>query len=71
MTFKLPYICKSGRNHFINLPNAYLGFVCSEDANQINHGLSQNTDKKPSQQTLRQSAINLAKQRRDRKNDGY
>ena len=65
MSFQLPYICKKGRNkRFVHLPDFYFNFVKSEDVSQIFHGLNDKKGKEPNDSQIRQSTINLAKQRR-------
>ena len=67
MSFTLPYISNGHRRHRIELPDFYLGFVSSEDLNQISHGLKDKTKNQPSVSRLRNSAIILAKHRRENK----
>lgn len=69
MSFILPYLCKGGRDRLIDLPDTYLNFVTAEDVNQIAHGLHQQSSSEPELRILRNSTIQLAKQRKDYKHD--
>lgn len=62
MSFNLTYTTLR-RCHLIRMPDFYLGFVSTEDLNQLHYGLSQKNQTEPNQQTIRQAAINLAKHR--------
>lgn len=68
MSFQLPYICKNGRHkQFIHIPDFYSGFASAEDINQIAHGLFIKNKNQPALSNIKQSAINLAKQRKEGK----
>lgn len=65
MTFKLPYIAPKSRRGCIELPDFYLGFVSSEDVNQLSAGLMFKNKTYPIPAALKHSVIQLAKQRKE------
>jgi len=67
MTFSLPYISKGRQHRRIEMPDYYLGFVSTEDVKQLRFGLRLKIQNEPSIAALKNSAIALAKQRKENK----
>ncbi len=65
MSFSLPYLHQGRGRKRMELPDFYLGFVSSEDLSQICHGLKEKTQNRPSESRVRNSAILLAKKRKE------
>lgn len=67
MSFTLPYISKGRRHQRIELPDFYFGFVSKEDVFQLQYGLRQKIQTEPTVSRIRNSAILLAKHRKEHK----
>lgn len=67
MSFNLFYAIPGRRQRFVELPDFYMGFASSEDVNQLRHGLKQKCNNEPATSTVRDSAIRLAKRRKEGK----
>ncbi len=65
MSFSLPYLHNGRGRRRMELPDFYLGFISSEDISQICHGLKDKTKNSPSDSRVRNSAILLAKKRKE------
>ena len=68
MSFNLFYNVPGRHQRFVELPDFYIGFVSTEDASQLRHGLNEINNNEPAISTVRQSVIQLAKQRKDGEN---
>lgn len=67
MGFNLFYSVPGRRQRHIEIPGFYLGFVSDEDVKQLHYGLKKKSNNEPSVSSVKQSAIQLAKNRKDGK----
>ena len=67
MSFNLFYSVPGRRQRFISMPDLYLEYVSNEDTSQLSYGLRQHSNNEPAVSTVRDSAIKLAKQRKEGK----